>query len=361
MNANNILFIGIGQAGGNLCEQVCKTNRRITSVVFNTSMTDMENLNHVKTIAFPDVDGAGRNREQAKKYLKDEAALIVDTINSYKMKDTVFIAFAMGGGTGSGMSTVLLNLLYSLDKDKVYHIIPILPFEKETKGMQENAIQCWKELSTLFDKNIGAIYLIDNNKRKTKQAINREFADLFNLYLDCTNHHVDGVLDGRELEILGTSKGLTAIIDIKRHLDEPKEIIDNVIKDSIFVSNTDIIENIGISAPSEFNREYLEDKLKPFGESFEGYSEKNSILILSGMKATNKAIEKTYDIYTYKKLQLEENRKLAEQKLAEEDLELSLEITKKPITKKCSTIADEVKIDDVLDNSDDFWDKIMNM
>lgn len=360
MNANDILVIGIGQAGNNLAEEVCKKNKRITGICFNSSSDDMAGLTATKTFALAGTGGAGRNREQAKIFLKDQAPLIVDTMKDYHMKKHVFIAFSMGGGTGSGMTPILLNLLYKMQPDKQYNIIPILPFEKESKGMQENTIECWKELTQLFDKNIGAIYLLDNNKRKTKQAVNREFADLFNIYLNSTNAHVDGVIDRRELEILGTTKGLTAIYDIKRYVDEPEKIITDVMNDSIFVLKSDIIENVGLSVPQDFNTEFIIDYFKPYGENFEGFTDNNPMLMLSGVKATNKAVEHAYDTYTYKKLQLEENRKRIEEREAESDLELDLETTKKPLI-KTTTSTEETTIDDILNCGDSFWDDIMNM
>lgn len=361
MNANDILVIGIGQAGNNLAEELCKKNKRITGICFNSSSDDMAGLSETKTFPLAGTGGAGRNREQAKIFLKDQAPLIVDTMKDYNMKKHVFIAFSMGGGTGSGITPILLNLLYKMHPDKQYNIIPILPFTKESKGMQENTVECWKELKQLFDKNIGAIYLLNNNKRKTKQAINREFADLFNIYLSSTNAHVDGVIDRRELEILGTTKGLTAIYDIKRYVDEPEKIITEVMNDSIFVLNSSVIENVGLSIPQGFDSEFIIDHFKPCGENFEGFTDNNPMLMLSGVKATNKAVEEAYDTYTYKKLQLEENRKLMEEKEAESDLDLDLERTKKPLIQTSTSYEEVATIDDILSGGESFWDDIMNM
>ena len=356
MNANSILVVGIGQAGNNIAEEMAKQNPKISSVCINSSETDMETLEHVKDkVVLPAKGGANRDRNNAKQFLKDEIYLVVDAINSYSSKEHIYIAFSLGGGTGSGITPMLLQVLANTMPNRNFNLIGVLPSEKEGRKAQANTVECWQELMTLENTNIGAIYLLDNNKRNSKQTINREFAKLFNKYLKMTKAHIDGVIDSSELTELGTTTGLTGIYDIDDYLDRPDEIDAECLKNSIFVLNARPIKLVGMTAPKGFNKEAVVNRLKHTGEFYEGFVEdEEAMMVLAGVKMTKKAVEHAYEAYKYKTELMELNQKEMEE---EPDMEFDLSIDK-PKNVKAKA---EAKSLDELVNSNDFWNHIMNM
>lgn len=356
MNANNILIVGIGQAGNNIAEEMAKQNPKISSICINSSETDMETLEHVKNkVTLPAKGGANRDRNNAKQFLKDEIYLVADTIKSYASKEHIYIAFSLGGGTGSGITPMLLQVLANTMPNRLFNLIGVLPSEKEGRKAQANTVECWQELMTLEKVNIGAIYLLDNNKRNSKQTINREFARLFNKYLDMTKPHIDGVIDSSELTELGTTTGLTGIYNIDDYLDNPDEIETECLKNSIFVLNARPIQLVGMTAPKGFNKEAVVDRLKHTGEFYEGFVDgEEAMMVLAGVKMTNKAVEHAYDTYKYKTELMELNQRAMEE---EPDIEFDMPINK-PKSVKHKT---EAKSLEELVNSGDFWDSIMKM
>ena len=61
-----------------------------------------------------EVEGSGKNRSKMKKYLRDDIEKILsnkDFLDTIANKKYVFIATSMAGGTGSGASPVLLDIL----------------------------------------------------------------------------------------------------------------------------------------------------------------------------------------------------------------------------------------------------------
>lgn len=362
MKATEILVLGIGQAGNNIAEELKKQNKRLTAVCINSSEADMLELSHVREkVVLPATGGANRDRDIAKQYLKDEIFLITDVIAKYAMKKYIYIAFSLGGGTGSGITPTLLQILRKTMPDRMFNLIGVLPKNSDGKKAHENAIECWQDLMAVKDVNIGAFYLLDNNKRPYNQTINREFANLFNKFLDITTAHVNGVIDAKEMTELGNTPGLSAIYDIEKYLDAPSQLIDNCAKDSIFVLGSKHKHHIGITAPVNFDKTIITENVGQTGEIYEGYTEDNPLLVLSGVNMTNTALGNVYDVYRYK-VELEEiNRKALEEE-KEEDIELELfkpKTTKKP--KASSTSTESKSIDELLEDEDDFWDDILNM
>ena len=361
MKATEILMLGIGQAGNNIVDEIAKQNRRIRAICINSSKHDMEPLTHVKEkVVLPAAGGAGRDRETAKKYLKDEIFLITDVIEEYSSLKYVHIAFSLGGGTGSGITPLLLQVLSKTYQGRKFNLIGVLPHVDEGRKAQENAIACWKELMAIKESknsNIGAFYLLDNNKRPYKNTINREFATLFNKFLDITKAHTDGVIDATELTKLANTEGLCAIYDMNKYIDSLDVSLDDYMKDSIFVTGSTSVACLGISTPKGFDKKPIINHIAAYKDTFEGVSEDNPLMVLSGVNMTNKAVEHTYETLKYKTDILELNREEAEK---ETDINLDIVIEK---SKPVETVIETKSIDDLLGDGDEdsFWDDIMNM
>ena len=356
MKATEILLLGIGQAGNNIVDEMVKQNRRLRGICINSSSDDMKPLEHVaEKLVLPSTGGAGRDRDLAKQYLKNEVYLIIETIEKYDNFKHVYIAFGLGGGTGSGITPMLLNLLNKKYPGKQFNLIGALPSDSEGRKAHENTIACWNELMKLKDINIGAFYLLDNNKKPSKKGINKEFATLFNKMLNITKAHIDGVIDEIDQTKLATEPGLQAIYDMNPYLDMPEVELPKYMESSIFVTGSTHVERLGLSMPQGFNKEPIINFISACKDTFEGFSDDEPLMVVSGIKMTNRALEHTNDVYNYKNEILALNRAEAEE---EEDIELSVPVS----TPKQATVTQEAKsIDELIDSGDDFCDNIMNM
>lgn len=355
MDSNEILFIGIGQAGNNIASEVVKFNKRINGVCINTSQDDVRSIENIKrTFIVPGAKGTGRNRNKAKMYVKDQIYGITDILKEYPQQKHLYISFSMGGGTGSGITPALLAVLAKMNPSLVVNIVPVLPCKDESKKAHENTLACWNELVKL--PNVGAIYLIDNNKRKTKSAINKEFAILFRDFLNSTSGHKDGVMDGAELEILGTTKGLNAIYRLDNYIEEPKNLVSEEVVKSIFVVGNAKCQYLGLSIPEGFDAKALIDIYNVKEDYFIGYTDENPLLIVSGVPANASAVSSVKETLDTKNELLHKNEE------EDDDEEIALTVDFEPSSKpEPKAPVEEKSIDDLMDNEDDFWNDVLNM
>lgn len=363
MVSSEILFIGIGQAGGNLVDELLGKNRRIAGICINTNAADVEALTNITTkpIIFPNANGAGRDRDTAKSYMTDASntLMLMDNLESYlNTKKHIYIAFSTGGGTGSGLTPAILKLMEMKRPDVQFNLVVMLPKSNESRLAHSNTIECWNELDKL--NNIGSIFLVDNNKRRKVEGINREFVRLFNNFLNSPNPHKSVVMDKKELSIIAEAKGLMAIYDLDKFLDEPSDVIkESIDEDSIFILKNDKCAYMGLSAPEDFDFDGMFGAFNPTEDRFSGICKDTSLLIISGVPRTADAISEVVE--TYKKQNADYNKN------AVEDGEISskivdVELPTKKKTKKTPTKAEnQADIENLFSNGGDIWDVLNNL
>ena len=375
MNKNSILFIGIGQAGNNLVSEILSTDKRYNGLFINTSYDDLKLIKNANnTYIVPSAGGTGKNRDLAKSYVKDYIYSIVDKINEFPMQNMIYIAFSMGGGTGSGISPTLINVLEKVRPDLTINIIPILPFATDSKKSFENTIECWNEIIKL--KNVNTIYLIDNNKRASKSMINKEFSSLFNSFMNSTEPNPNGVIDISEIEILSSAKGLSGIFRIDNDslvnldnieddndedddihpLDLPKRLAKEI-KNSIFSGINTTCQYLGLSLTDEDDIEPLLESFNIGVDHFVGFNKENPLIIVSGVELNNRPLKRIDKTLKDKNSQLDKIDKDISPKSLE--LELDSKSKKRSMKNKIKPTKIEVKdIDKVI--TDDFWNDILN-
>lgn len=363
MVSSEILFIGVGQAGGNLVDELLGKNKRIAGICINTNAADVEALTNVTTkpLIFPNANGAGRDRDTAKSYLADASntLMLMDSLESYlDNKKHIYIAFSTGGGTGSGLTPAILALMARQRPEVKFNLVIMLPKSSESRLAHSNTIACWNELDKL--DNIGSIFLIDNNKRRKVEGINREFVRLFNNFLNSPNPHKNVVMDKKELSIIAEAKGLMAIYDLDKFLDEPSDVIkESIDEDSIFVLKNDKCGYVGLSVPEDFDVDGMFGAFNPTEDRFHGVCKDTSLLIVSGVPRTADAISEVVE--TYKKQNADYNKN------AVEDGEISSKITgvELPAKKKAKKAVPKAEsnndIESLFSNGGDIWDVLNNL
>jgi len=363
INKDSMLLIGIGEAGGKVVSEILKKDSRYIGLFVNTSYKDILKLSNAKNIyTVPNADGTGRNRSKAQAYAKEYANSIIDQIDRFPLQLQIFVFFSYGGGTGSGISPILIRLLGKIRPNKVINIVGILPSFDESKKTKTNAIQCWNEISAT--PNINLSFLLDNNKRENKEDINIEFAERFNAMMDISKANNDSltVIDSADSEILISAKGSASIYILPNKERDAKVAIEKAIKDSIFADySKDLCEYLAISLlpNSELKRNNIVDYFQPSEDKFiEGCNKKYNLVVATGcdLELQRGAIEL---------LDVSLSESIVERtKSSVRDLMVGEKKVNKPI-KEESIHAENIKqqeknVDDIL-KDDKLWDDIMNM
>lgn len=157
-------IIGIGNAGSQVASLALSSG--IDAVVMNSSENDLSTIPD-NVIKFPlgDLRGAGKNRGEAKKFLKDSIRKILEEkafIEFMNSKDVIFIISSTGGGTGSGMAPILSQILKKSFPDVYIIIVGILPKLDEAYSTQINTLEYIEELYKKMDNATYMLY--DNDK-----------------------------------------------------------------------------------------------------------------------------------------------------------------------------------------------------
>ncbi|MEI2465013.1 cell division protein FtsZ [Niallia taxi] len=219
-------FIGLGAAGGNIADEAAKNG--YDAIAINYSKSDLDSLtyiNHEMRHYCVGSEGVGKERETARELLKNNYESVIDFVKKHLSKSSVeviIVTFSTGGGSGSGMSSILLQMLAQQMPDKVFVAAPILPSRNEVLINQINTLSLLEELSNI---NVCTIP-IDNetvikrngfvSKNKLFQITNTKFiAQLRELEQYTEKSSKNGILDKKDLKQLFSIKGIMTIAKAK--------------------------------------------------------------------------------------------------------------------------------------------------
>ncbi len=207
-------FLGIGQAGGNIANHAALKKYR--AIAINYSQSDLDSLDQVQEkLKLVGTEGVGKKREDAIKLMSNNIEMIQEfVINNFSTPavEVIVVPFSTGGGTGSGIGPLLIDLLSSTMPNKVIVACPILPDESESMISQYNALKTSEEL---FGLDV-AIFPIDNQKmhhlsgkHQLYKSMNEQTVGLFHeIYTYTKKHSNDGVLDKKDLLEIFKTKGI---------------------------------------------------------------------------------------------------------------------------------------------------------
>jgi hypothetical protein len=285
-----ILMVGIGQCGGNIVNEFFKMNKNYSTMAINTSNVDLSTINASLKYHIPTAQGCAKDINKAVRYAKDYYNDICNVVeDNFASQDIIFVVFGMGGGTGAGLSPILLDILSHKYPHKNYGAICVLPSFNESLQTKQNTIETYEKIIKL--QRIKNVYFLDNDNRKDKFEINGEFVNLFDRMIDITKADHRGIIDKYELEKLFTCQGNAVIHEYKDDSNDVQNLI-RPIENSIFSEYEKGCKYIGISMKYEFDTNAL---CKEFGkplDMFLGYNDKSNMAIFTGMPYPTKCIEK---------------------------------------------------------------------
>jgi cell division GTPase FtsZ len=173
--------VGIGNAGNQVAD-LAKKAYGVDGIALNSSEKDIKTLSAVDSLVIGDEKGAGKDRNIAKSFIQAHIKqLLTEPLFTKVVKDNevIFIVSSTGGGTGSGMSPVMHDILGRVFPDKRFILIGILPPLKESIAAQQNTVDYLKEM-----RQSNPVYkLYDNNNYSNKlisemlQLVNREIVE----------------------------------------------------------------------------------------------------------------------------------------------------------------------------------------
>lgn len=358
-------IIGVGAAGGNIADEAI--TRGIKSIAINYSQSDIESLENVEErLVLVGSEGVGRDRGTATSLMKDNWEMALDFIKQHMSTpsiDVVLVCFATSGGSGSGISPMLLEVLQYEMPNKTFVACPILPDKSEVLINQINCMETMTELSKL---NL-CVLPIDNEKIRTKhghlpknkiyQLTNTSFIDLLvNLKNYTLMNSKNGIVDRKDMLQLFSTQGVALIAeasidDISNfNLSEGRfaESIQQSWKNSIFspIEFTQVLRGGVIFDGQESLMDYLKlnevfsvfEKGMPV-DLFEGYFHEESCkvtTILTGLSWVNSRIHEVEQLINHQKMNVSlEKEKTFQPKVNYRDF--TTKIRKQPSEKKSIT------------------------
>lgn len=159
-------IIGIGNCGGQITAKAAK-ELNVNGIILNTSDQDLEKVkdggDNIKIYALGDKKGAGQNRQAAKLALKGAIKTVVEDEDFKKFindLEVIYIVCSTGGGTGSGISPLMYELINKMSNATCI-LIGVLPTLGEDRGIQVNSLNYLNEIYNSID---GVTYMLyDNN------------------------------------------------------------------------------------------------------------------------------------------------------------------------------------------------------
>lgn len=338
---NKVGFVAIGQAGGNIGRLL---EEKGYSVLFiNTSQEDLETLKDVKyRYHIPGGEGCNKDRNKAKQLIIANYDSVSKEIEEKIKKDILFVIFSAGGGTGSGVGPMLVDLLN--DDNKTAGAITVLPGQAESLKSQINAYECFCELTEISD--MASTFIIDNDRNTDRLRLNGIFVNMLTKFLDIpvkyssTKGNVDKAeivesLKSRGMSILsflGDGTASTLISSFSKNIFAPIEA-DRVIK------------YITLAGPDGINFTELEKAVGTPIDTFRTYAD-TTICLLSGLSYPQTRLEIVHKKVMDNKDVIKKNLVAPAQQHMKNDLDFLVELSNKP---EKSTQNDTAKVNSIRD------------
>ena len=276
-------FVAVGQAGGNIGSVL--EEKGFNVLYLNTSAEDLSTLEKAKyKYHIEGGEGCHKDRDKAKTLFARDFDKILEEIKTKVPEKIVFVIFSTGGGTGSGIGPVMVDIL-SDELEKSAGAVAVLPGKNETVKAFMNSYECMKELADV--ENTAACFFIDNNSCADKFTLNKSFADHFESLISipeqCKN--VKGNLDRAELKEILCTKGAAAVCKIKKDKFEGEQKIINIIRNNglYAVSADRVIKYVGVSSPNSLNMDAIKKEFGSYLDYFQAYNDEHVLCVLSGL------------------------------------------------------------------------------
>ena len=286
MLKEQIEVLALGACGGNIGMKFFEYGYRVAFI--NSSLEDLAVIKAPIKIHIKGGEGCAKNRRIIKELAVNSIEDIIRDITTAITAKYIIIPVGIGGGSGSGIAPSLISFLSSMG-----HVcIPVLvfPSKHESAKTCENAWNFMAEISQI--KNIGSMFLLDNNSNEDKFAINNKFVKDFDSFVNIHNESAISNMDTREKKLLLETVGVSVIGRVSKSKSSITELIENVVNGVYAPIENKHPKYIGLSTSNQSIK--VSDLYSSFGEpydSFVGYSKSTSIIFLAGLQLPHQRIE----------------------------------------------------------------------
>lgn len=295
MLKQEILFTGIGQCGNNVTKEFCELD--YNTFFINTSYDDLKELDIPNGAVYhiPNARGCAKNREKAQNFARNYyEPMIKEMFSHYPTAKIVFFVYSLGGGTGGGLTNMLIEIAHSLYPDKIFNVIAVYPYEYESPKIQLNAAESLTELYNLQKEGIVTqYYILNNNSSDNFKVINESIALNFDRILDNVDDtSLDGNMDEEEREDLITTPGNAVILGFDN--DNFSEGLNESLDKSIFCDWNNDCETVGLILNKRFSKKECFDEIETvfgvFMTDHTTFTDKSSLVMGTGMSFNKKLI-----------------------------------------------------------------------
>ena len=248
--------------------------------------------NSFNSIQLSAQNGAGQDKEIAKKILSSEKSKILNFLNSkIDYIDRLVFISSMSGGTGSTSLPIISKLAKKIKPSLDINVITVSPDIYGTSIELENALLTYEDIINLNNnKIIESTVIIDNSKMDVNEAdFNKKCMELI---LDSYEVGNDN-LDSTDLQKVSSAKDYKTIISMEETLGNIGTDIRFALDNSPFVLNTALsseIRTIQCTHMGGVFSNYTKNDLKPeinatmFNKIEKG---NKNFIVLSGLKMPN--------------------------------------------------------------------------
>lgn len=351
-----MLKIGILGCGntGNQIATLAMEKLSVPVYAINSSEKDLETIpDSVPKKVIKDKDGlskgAGKDRTKARQYLKDSIQSIVkdEDMNKFvKDLDVLFVISSTGGGTGSGISPILYDIMTKTYKDVKTILVGVLPVNSEGYDSHVNTLQYLNELYTVLENPTYMLY--DNDKLNgipshlILQRINEEIVKDIDV-LRCTYNYTTRFdsIDDKDMSKIISFPGRIMVSRLEDFSEKDCDsvtiedmIIDNIKRNAHVESQRDkrvkasgIISTLSPTLANEFDseipkvKEFVGEPDRPFKHIYINEDRKNPnnvFFIMSGLTKINDRI----NIISDRVDEIERKQKIEEETDALSNIEL---------------------------------------
>ncbi|WP_410495805.1 hypothetical protein QTL86_19245 [Cellulosilyticum sp. ST5] len=273
-------FIAVGQAGGNIGSALEKNGWNV--LFLNTSTEDLDTLTKVKyKYHIKGGEGCNKDRNKAKELVVEDFKQLASEISSKVPEEFIYVIFSSGGGTGSGASPMLIDLLVQ-HMDKKVGAITIIPGENEPFKTHINSYECFRELA---DIEMASTIVLDNNSFKNKMIINQEFVKAFEEMMDMPTHtDVRGNIDKAEMKELIETRGMLTINKVEKAESTAAKLVESFKKNIYAPIEADkVIKYIGLLLAKPLEITDIKKEVGNYLDVFQGHHSEYTLCVLAGL------------------------------------------------------------------------------
>lgn len=277
---NDVAIIGVGGAGTNIAFRFEKLG--YPTIHINSSTQDESAINGAKNIRhLKGFNGCAGNRKLAEKAFSENMDIVDEIIN---MKESIiYIIFSSAGGTGSGLSPALAEMLTE-ETEKTICCIVVLPDKTEDYDFHVNSYKCCQELLNI--EGLGSVMFLDNNA-DNKQNINKNCANMLHAFLSNNSVSDMGNVDEEEKRTMIATSGSFMLTVLGNDKANETSIIERLTTNNIFapMQKDGKCEYIGIinMANKSIKKEEIINVVGTPRRTFVGFGSDKAITAISGL------------------------------------------------------------------------------